>query len=252
MTWKNPGSDLPSKATFSDLLAGNFTWSSRANKTVFFSPRLFSIVSWCQNQFLPVVSLGCCPGGLFWGRDITNLYWPQATCSQGWPWIPVLAGLLQRSGILYTWAADTGHGEGMCGWPVGMLSLESERKVASKDMIFSGNFFKKTPKTTGFNLEFYFTIKYVKQFVFECSRSQKLMNKSKVYWSMCKHVTINFNNNSSRTKKCPAKLWDRVSCLTIHELSFSPKTAHKLCWGLKWTKCSDFGNSLKFSFWGLE
>lgn len=120
-------------------------------------------------------------------------------------------------------------------------------------MTFSGNFFKKKKKKeTGFNLEFYFTIKYAEQFVFEWSRSQKLMNKNKVYWFVCKHVTLNFNNNSQRTKKCPEKLWDRVSCLTVHELSFSPKTAHKQCWGLKWTKCSDFRNSLKFSFWGLE
>lgn len=78
------------------------------------------------------------------------------------------------------------------------------------------------------------------------------MKKNKVYWFVSKHVTINFNNNSNLTKKCPEILWDRVGCLTVHELSFSPKTAHKLCWGLKWTKCSDFGNSLKFSFWGLE
>lgn len=119
-------------------------------------------------------------------------------------------------------------------------------------MTFSGNFFKKKKNKTGFNLEFYFTIRYVEQFVFEWSRSQKLMNKNKVYWFVRKHVTLNFNNNSQRTKKCPEKLWDRVSCLTVHKLSFSPKTAHKQCWGLKWTKCSDFRNSLKFSFWGLE
>lgn len=135
-----------------------------------------------------------------------------------------------------------------------MLSLESERKVVRNDMTFSGNFFKKKKQKNkiGFNLEFYFTIRYVGQFVFEWSRSQKLMNKNKVYWFVCKHVTLNFNNNSHRTKKCPEKLWDRVSCLTVHELSFSPKTAHKLCWGLKRTKCSDFRNSLRFSFWGLE
>lgn len=41
------------------------------------------------------------------------------------------------SGILCMWAADTGHREGVCGWLVGMLSLESEREVVRKGMTFS-------------------------------------------------------------------------------------------------------------------
>lgn len=75
---------------------------------MFFFPILFSIIS-CL--FLGVKT-SFFPGGLFWGRDTANLHWPLATHSQGWPWISVSAGLLQRSGILYMRAADTGHGGG--------------------------------------------------------------------------------------------------------------------------------------------
>lgn len=61
-----------------------------------------------------------------------------------------------RSGILRTWAADTGHGERVCGWLVGMLSLESEREVVRKDMTFSKT--KQKNNRNQFRISFYHQI----------------------------------------------------------------------------------------------